>query len=145
MMRCQKQRSGHRLRRFPVKKHTALCFPGSPLSHYTIFLDFPKLNVPKLKKPRTQSKQTQPVDQAPLDWRELLQNRNAVSTPESVAEKEARIKQDEEKRQERLQPVPFNAERLKHYREGSLVSDADNRIGYLRGFDNLQPMFHPLN
>ena len=41
-------------------------------------------------------------------------------------------------------PVPFTAELLPHYREGSLVADADNRIGYLRNIDGLQPMFHPL-
>ena len=31
-----------------------------------------------------------------------------------------------------------------HYREGSLVTDENNRIGYLRDLNGFQPMFHPL-
>jgi len=125
-------------------KETQLSVSQQPLiSLYDLF-GFSEVERTQAKKPRTHSKQVQQVEQAPLEWREFLQIRNAASPPETVAEKEARIKQDEEKRQERLQPVPFTAERLKHYREGSLVSDGDNRIGYLRGIDNLQPMFHPL-
>ena len=50
----------------------------------------------------------------------------------------------EQEREEYLKPIPFKAEILPHYREGSLVSDDHNRIGYLRGMDSLQPMFHPL-
>ncbi|MDP2335925.1 MAG: N-6 DNA methylase, partial [Bacteroidota bacterium] len=125
-------------------KEIQLSVSQQPLiSLYDLF-GFSEVERTQAKKPRTHSKQVQQVEQAPLEWREFLQIRNAASPPETVAEKEARIKQDEEKRQERLQPVPFTAERLKHYREGSLVSDGDNRIGYLRGIDNLQPMFHPL-
>lgn len=48
------------------------------------------------------------------------------------------------KREEYFKPIPFKAEILKHYREGSLVTDQDNRIGTLRDLDGLQPMFHPL-
>jgi N12 class adenine-specific DNA methylase len=125
-------------------KETQLSVSQQPLiSLYDLF-GFSEAERTQAKKPRTHSKQVQQVEQAPLEWREFLQIRNAASPAETVAEKEARIKQDEEKRQERLLPVPFTAERLKHYREGSLVSDGDNRIGYLRGIDNLQPMFHPL-
>lgn len=51
---------------------------------------------------------------------------------------------EEREREEYLQPVPFKADILPHYREGSLVSDENNRIGYLRNIDGLQPMFHPL-
>ncbi|MCK9618195.1 MAG: N-6 DNA methylase [Lentimicrobiaceae bacterium] len=126
-------------------KETPLSVSQQPLiSLYDLF-GLPETERSQVKKPRTRSKQAKPVEQASLDWRELLQIRNASSPlPETVADKEARIKREEEKRQERLQPVPFTAERLKHYREGSLVSEGDNRIGYLRGIDNLQPMFHPL-
>lgn len=31
-----------------------------------------------------------------------------------------------------------------HYREGSLITDENNRIGYLRDMNGFQPMFHPL-
>ncbi len=127
-----------------ARKETPLSVSQQPLiSLYDLF-GFSEAERTQAKKTRFHSKRVQEVEQAPLDWRELLQIRNAASSPESVAEKEARIKREDEKRHERLLPVPFTAERLKHYREGSLVSDRDNRIGYLRGIDNLQPMFHPL-
>ena len=48
-------------------------------------------------------------------------------------------------REESMKPVPFKTELLPHYREGSLVSDENNRIGYLRNLEGLQPMFHPLD
>jgi N12 class adenine-specific DNA methylase len=127
-----------------ASKETPLSVSREPLiSLYDLF-GFSEAERTQAKKPRTYNKPDKPVEQAPLDWRERLQNRNAASPPESDAEKEARMKQNEEKRQEHFKPVPFTAERLKHYREGSLVSDGDNRIGYLRDIDGLQPMFHPL-
>ena len=43
------------------------------------------------------------------------------------------------------EPRAFGGELLPHYREGSLVMDENNRIGYLRDIDALRPMFHPLN
>lgn len=55
-----------------------------------------------------------------------------------------RREQEQQEREEYLKPIPFKAEILPHYREGSLVSDEQNRIGYLRYMDSLQPMFHPL-
>jgi N12 class adenine-specific DNA methylase len=48
-------------------------------------------------------------------------------------------------REEAIKPIPFKNELLPHYREGSLVSDQSNRIGYLRNIEGLQPMFHPLD
>jgi len=128
-------------------KETPLSVSREPLiSLYDLF-GLPETERSQVKKPRTRSKEAKPVEQVPLEWRELLQIRNAASPPETVSEKEARIKREEKKeeeRQEHNKPVPFTAERLKHYREGSLVSDGENRIGYLRGIDSLQPMFHPL-
>ncbi len=63
-----------------------------------------------------------------------------------LAEQQERLQQEEERqRTEYLKPIPFKAEMLPHYREGSIVCDADNRIGYLRNIDGLQPMFHPLD
>ncbi len=43
------------------------------------------------------------------------------------------------------EPRAFGGEMLSHYREGSLVADENNRVGYLRDVDALRPMFHPLN
>jgi N12 class adenine-specific DNA methylase len=48
-------------------------------------------------------------------------------------------------RENAMKPIPFKTELLPHYREGSLVSDQSNRIGYLRDIEGLQPMFHPLD
>lgn len=59
------------------------------------------------------------------------------------AEQQEALRREHE-REEYLKPVPFKAEILPHYREGSLVSDEHNRIGYLRDMEGLQPMFHPL-
>lgn len=42
-------------------------------------------------------------------------------------------------------PQPFNAVRPSHYRDGTLVMDENNRVGYLRDTETMQPMFHPLN
>lgn len=59
-------------------------------------------------------------------------------------EQEKRQQEEQRQREEYYKPIPFKAEILPHYREGSLVTDENNRIGYLRGIDALQPMFHPL-
>lgn len=62
-------------------------------------------------------------------------------------EQRERLEREEQERQEWLKPVPFPVPEdglPKHYREGSLVTDKDNRIGYLRNPKGLQPMFHPL-
>ena len=55
-----------------------------------------------------------------------------------------RGEEEQREREEYMKPRPFTATILAHYREGSLVSDEQNRIGYLRKLDGLQPMFHPL-
>lgn len=41
-------------------------------------------------------------------------------------------------------PRPFEGEVADYFREGTLVTDGENRVGYLRGLASLQPMFHPL-
>ena len=43
------------------------------------------------------------------------------------------------------QPHAFGGVLLSHHREGSMVADENNRVGYLRDIDTLHPMFHPLN
>ena len=60
---------------------------------------------------------------------------------------EQRTERLEKERTERLKtiPMPIPENGLpKHYKNGSLVTDTDNRIGYLRDMDGHQPMFHPL-
>ena len=44
-----------------------------------------------------------------------------------------------------FRPVPFKGERQEHYREGSLVMDAEGRIGHLRGIKGPHLWFHPLD
>ena len=43
-----------------------------------------------------------------------------------------------------MKPRPFEGEVAPYFREGTLVTDGQNRVGYLRGTESLQPMFHPL-
>lgn len=60
---------------------------------------------------------------------------------------EQRTERLEKERAERLKPIPMPIPENglpKHYKNGSLVTDTDNRIGYLRDMDEHQPMFHPL-
>ena len=42
-------------------------------------------------------------------------------------------------------PRPFKGERLEHYRDGTLIVDKENRVGYLSDLKTLRPMFHPLD
>lgn len=61
---------------------------------------------------------------------------------------EQRAERLEKEKAERLKPIPMSIPENglpKHYKDGSLVSDADNRIGYLRDINGRQPMFHPLD
>ncbi len=43
-----------------------------------------------------------------------------------------------------MKPRPFEGEVAPYFREGTLVTDGQNRVGYLREIESLQPMFHPL-
>ncbi|GHT60418.1 DNA methylase [Bacteroidia bacterium] len=120
---------------------------------------------PKAKQKRKSSKKED--DRAPLDWREELMQeagkkrkeaeRQAKETktdtkpvyPVADARKEEQSQnlKRETEREERMKPVPFAVPEQglpKHYREGSLVTNADNRIGYLRDLNGFNPMFHPL-
>nr|WP_239063857.1 N-6 DNA methylase [Bacteroides sp. 51] len=82
--------------------------------------------------------------------REKLQEETAAAYPVFDARREEqleRLKEEAEReQQERMKPIPYyNAEDMpSHYREGSLVTDENNRIGYLRDLEGFQPMFHPL-
>lgn len=69
------------------------------------------------------------------------------STTKPTETPEQRSERLEKERTERLKPIamPIPENGLpKHYKNGSLVTDTDNRIGYLRDMDRHQPMFHPL-
>lgn len=69
------------------------------------------------------------------------------STSKPTESPEQRSERLEKERAERLKPMPMHIPENglpKHYKNGSLVTDADNRIGYLRDIDGNQPMFHPL-
>ena len=114
---------------------------------------------------RNQQPQKQEQQEIPfMEWRERLhyegmQKRKQLEKESSknrkihsvngIREKEQsenlKREQEQREREEAMKPVPFKTELLSHYREGSLVSDQSNRIGYLRDIEGLQPMFHPLD
>ena len=127
---------------------------------------------PKRRKPSKPEVEAEP--ELPfMDWREEMQynerqkrlqqekeeNRTPVSENQNAypvenarqaehQEELRRIEQEQreqKQREEFLEPQPFTAELLSHYREGSLVTDDAGRVGYLRNIDGLQPMFHPLD
>lgn len=69
------------------------------------------------------------------------------STSKPTETTEQRTERLEKERAERLKPIPMPIPENglpKHYKNGSLITDTDNRIGYLRDIDGHQPMFHPL-
>ena len=111
----------------------------------------------EIPQPQTGKREQKP--QAPLDWREELmlksrqkeQQAKQGSTvyPVADARKEEQLEnlKREMEREERTKPIPFVLPEqglAKHYKEGSLVTNADNRIGYLRDLNGFRPMFHPL-
>jgi len=126
-----------------------------------------RMEIPQPKETQ-QRKSTKKEDDQPLEWREELmletrkkreaaerQAKASTKTdpvpvyPIADARKEEQLERlrEEQAREERMKPVPFTVPEQglpKHYKEGSLVTDADNRIGYLRDPDGFRPMFHPL-
>lgn len=118
--------------------------------------------VKKPKKRGRKSAQTKQSKELPfMDWREEmahdrtqeqgnLQQETTNDYPVFDARKEEQLEQlreeAEREQQERMKPVPYhNAEDMpSHYREGTLVTDEDSRIGYLRDLQGFQPMFHPV-
>ena len=123
---------------------------------------------PRRRKKTAEPKQRKPQEDRYIDWREeMIINANRerrekerqagqsasgdarpvypVEDARKAEQQEAlRLEKEQIEREEYLKPVPFKAEILPHYREGSLISDEHNRIGYLRDMNGLQPMFHPL-
>jgi N12 class adenine-specific DNA methylase len=126
-----------------------------------------QVNRPRRRKKTAKPRKGKEEDRF-IDWREEMQinahrerekkeKQPGLTSPDNtplvypvedarrVEQQEAlRREQEQIEREEYLKPVPFKAEILPHYREGSLVSDEHNRIGYLRDMNGLQPMFHPL-
>lgn len=124
-------------------------------------------NKPKRKK--RQQPMVKTIPELPyMDWREELQYEAA----QKLLQKESHEKESHENRtvypiedarqaehqeqlrrieaekaalERQLKPIPYTKENIpEHYREGTLVTDENNRIGYLRDLNGFQPMFHPL-
>lgn len=56
-----------------------------------------------------------------------------------------RMEAEKAERERLLRPFPYKRENIPdHYRDGSLITDENNRVGYLRDLNGFQPMFHPL-
>lgn len=119
----------------------------------------------QVKKPKKRGRKSAQAKQSKelpfMDWREemahgrtqkqgKLQQETTNDYPVFDARREEQLEQlreeAEREQQERMKPVPYhNAEDMpSHYREGTLVTDENNRIGYLRDLNGFQPMFHPL-
>ncbi len=119
----------------------------------------------QVKKPKKRGRKSKPEEEQTkelpfMDWREemaynraqkteKLKQENSEPYPVFDARREEQIEQlreeAERERQERMKPVPYLRDDMPtHYREGSLVADENNRIGYLRDLQGFQPMFHPL-
>jgi N12 class adenine-specific DNA methylase len=124
-------------------------------------------NKPKRKK--RQQPMVKTIPELPyMDWREELQ----YETAQKLLQKESQEKESHENRtvypiedarqaehqeqlrrieaekaalERQLKPITYTKEDIpEHYREGTLVTDENNRIGYLRDLNGFQPMFHPL-
>lgn len=99
----------------------------------------------QIKQPK-RSRRRMPVPQPKISQKRGAQAKS--STTNLITETpEQRTERLEKEKAERLKPIPMPIPENglpKHYKDGSLVNDADNRIGYLRDIDGHQPMFHPL-
>lgn len=115
------------------------------------------------KRGRKSQPQAKPSEELPfMDWREEMAFNKAVEQEKTQrankgvypvedarqAEHQEQIRRIEAEKAElerQLKPVPYTKEDMpEHYRDGSLVTDENNRIGYLRDLNGFQPMFHPL-
>lgn len=121
-----------------------------------------QVNKPKKRGRKSKSQASKPKELPFMDWREEMAYNNAVKKEQQTTDANSDTNKPvypvfdarqeklralaEEERKERLKPIPYyKAEDLpEHYREGSLVTDDNNRIGFLRDLEGFQPMFHPL-
>ncbi len=119
-----------------------------------------QVSKPKERGRKSKSQVAKPKELPFMDWREEMQH-NTAQQREKLQQETAeaypvfdvrreeqleRLKEEAEReQQERMKPVPFLLEDIPpHYREGSLITDENNSIGYLRDLNGFQPMFHPL-
>lgn len=123
-----------------------------------------QLNRPKRRK-SSKAKKSEGKELPFMDWREEMAynaaqqqsqkesqdngspgNKNVYPVEDArQAEHQEQLRRIEAERQELMKPVPYTREEIPpHYRNGSLITDENNRIGYLRDMDGFQPMFHPL-
>lgn len=117
---------------------------------------------PKKRGRKSQTKENKPKELPFMDWREEMQY-NAAQERERLQQEKSnaypvedargaehqeqlrRIEAEKAELERQLKPVPYIKEDMpEHYRESSLVTDENNRIGYLRDLNGFQPMFHPL-
>ena len=131
-----------------------------------------RMEIPQPKATQQLKSSKEEDDRAPLEWREKLilegykkrqeaerqakagnnaETKTGLQPVYSVAdarrEEQLENLKRELEREERMKPVPFVVPEQglpKHYKEGSLVTGDDNRIGYLRDLQGFCPMFHPL-
>lgn len=122
-----------------------------------------QLNRPKRRK-RNKAKKEETKELPFMDWREEMAYNSAQQRLQNESkDKEApniypvedarqvelqqqrkRIEAEQE-RERQLKPVHYTPEVIpEHYRDGSLITDENNRVGYLRDLNGFQPMFHPL-
>jgi N12 class adenine-specific DNA methylase len=124
-------------------------------------------NKPKRKK--RQQPKAKSIPELPfMDWREEMQYKAAQERLQNESQEKGlqknrtvypvedarqaehqeqlrRIKAEKSELERQLKPVPFMMEDIpSHYKDGSLVTNENNRIGYLRDLNGFQPMFHPL-
>lgn len=99
----------------------------------------------QIKQPK-RSRRRMPVPQSNVSQQKGAQAKS--QTTNLITETpEQRTERLEKEKAGRLKPIPMAIPENglpKHYKDGSLVTDADNRIGYLRDINGHQPMFHPL-
>lgn len=99
----------------------------------------------QIKQPK-RSRRRMPIPQPKASQQKEVQPKIPTTSKPSETP-EQRAERLEKERAERLKPIPMPMPENglpKHYKDGSLVTDTDNRIGYLRDMDKHQPMFHPL-
>ncbi len=100
-------------------------------------------NRPKGRK-TSKSKKGKEEELPFMEWREELAYKSALER-EKLQKETGAVDARGKEQQEGMEPVPYVLEEMPtHYREGSLVADENNRIGYLRDLKGFQPMFHPL-
>ena len=100
----------------------------------------------QIKQPK-RSRRRMPLPQPKASQQKEVQAK-ILTASKPTETPEQRAERLEKEKAERLKPIPMLIPENglpKHYKDGSLVNDADNRIGYLRDINGHQPMFHPLD